>query len=78
MDEHRSVVLCFQEAHLDTSHNNELRRYDLFRKDCATASHASGGVAIVVQRSGSCIEVLIDTTLEAMTVQILLDRTVTV
>lgn len=78
MDEFRPVALCLQETHLNSSHGSVLRRYNLFRKDRVTGLHSSGGVAIVVQKTVSCREIPLNTTLEAVAVQFLLDRTITV
>lgn len=76
MDEFRPVALCLQETHLNASHTNVLRRYHLFRKDRVNTSYASGGSAVVVQKSVSCKELSLNTTLEAVAVQLLLDRTI--
>lgn len=78
LDQHHPIAFCLQETHLNNSHSNILRRFQVFRRDRPLLSHSSGGVAIVVQPSTPCVEVPLNTTLEAVAVRVLLDRLITV
>lgn len=77
LEEHNPIALCLQETYLKESHSNLLKRFQLFRKDRLYGSHASGGVAIIVQRSTPCVEVCLDTKLEAVAAKVLTDRAIT-
>lgn len=78
LDEHRPAAFCLQETHLKETRSNVLRHYQVFRQDRLHSSVASGGVAVVAQRTTPSAEVALYTTLEAVTARILLDRVVTV
>uniref|UniRef100_A0A147BLN2 Putative tick transposon n=1 Tax=Ixodes ricinus TaxID=34613 RepID=A0A147BLN2_IXORI len=77
LNELRPIALALQETHLTSKHTRVLSNYHLFRKD-RSSSHSSGGVAIVVQGGVACVEVPLDTPLEAVAAQILTDRLITV
>lgn len=78
LDDHGPIAFCLQETHLNASHTNILKYFQVFRKDRIQAVHSSGGVAVVVQRSTPCSEVTLQTSLEAVAARILLDRIITV
>lgn len=73
LDLHHPLAFCLQETHLNNNHTNILTRFQVFRRDRLHSSHTSGGVAIIVAKSTPCVEVPLNTTLEAVAVRILSD-----
>lgn len=78
LEEHRPIAFGLQETHLKDTHSNVLRHFQVFRKDRVDSLHISGGSAVVVQRSAACVEVPLNTNLEAVATRILIDRLITV
>lgn len=72
------MALCLQETYLQPVNQNVLRRFNVFRKDRLYAARPSGGVAIVTQKHVPCVEVSLNTSLEAVAVRLLTDRLITV
>lgn len=77
LEEYRPLAVCLQETHLKGSQSGVFRHFHFFRKDRDHSSYSSGGVAIVVQKSAACVEVSVQTALEAVAVRILSDRLIT-
>lgn len=78
LEEHKPRVLCLQETHLNPSHTNFLRRYQVFRKDRPCSVSSSGGVAVVLPREVPCVQVPLSTSLEAVAVRFMLHKALTV
>ena len=70
LDEHRPAAFCLQETHLKESHSNVIRHFNVFRKDRLNPSVASGGAAVVVQRTVPSTEVTLETSTESVAVRI--------
>lgn len=60
------------------SPSNILKHFQVFRINRLFSYHTSGSVAIIVQRSNSCVEVSLNTASEAVAVGVLSDRLITV
>lgn len=72
-------LFCVQETHLKSTQTSFLKQYSIFRKDREDGLAASGGVAIIAQRSVACQHLRLQTNLEAVAIRaILFDRLVTV
>lgn len=78
LEEHHPIAFCLQETHLKQTPYNFLKPFHVFRKDRPCTSHASGGVAVIIPRSLACVEVPLNTQLEAVAARILGDRLITV
>lgn len=77
-DTYKAACLCLQETYLHTNMKTPLRRHNIFRKDRNDTIRASGGVAILTRASIPVRAVNLDTELEAVAVQMCLDRILTV
>uniref|UniRef100_A0A293LMC9 RNA-directed DNA polymerase from transposon X-element n=1 Tax=Ornithodoros erraticus TaxID=265619 RepID=A0A293LMC9_ORNER len=78
LDRHDTTCACLQETYLNERTGNPFRRYNVFRKDRADTTHASGGVAIITKKSIPSKPVSLATDLEAVAVEVCLDKVITV
>lgn len=77
-DQYDTLSFCLQETNLSTQNSNPFRRWKMFRKDRTDAARASGGVAILTPKSLPAKDVPLVTNLEAVAVQICIDKLITV
>lgn len=73
-----AACFCLQETYLTTKSDNIFRHYNSYRKDRVDAARASGGVAILTSKSIPTKHISLVTDLEAVAVQICLDKIMTV
>lgn len=78
LDRQGTICFCLQETYLNAKISSPFRRHNIFRKDRVDAARASGGVAIVTPKAIPSIQVPLSTNLEAVAVQICLDRIITI
>lgn len=69
LEKSQPSIICLQETHLSSVHNNPFRKYNLYRKDRRSSLVSSGGVAIVIPQSIPTKELKLKTTLEAVAIR---------
>ena len=77
MNELKPVALCLQETFLKDTDQFTLKYHSCYFKNCIDNNKASGGVAVVVNNSIPHHVFRLDTTLQAVAVNISLNKTIT-
>ena len=77
VDEQKPVAVWLQETFLKGSDGFTLKYHSCYSKKCSDSDRASGGVAIIVNNSVSHHLVKLETTLQAVAVNISLNKTIT-
>ena len=78
VNELKPVAVCLQETFLKDSDQLTLKYHSCFFKNCNDNDKASGGVGVIVNNSVPHHLVKLDTTLQAVAVNISLNKTITV
>ena len=77
VNELKPVAVCLQETFLKDSDQFTLKYHPCFFKNCSDNDKASGGVGVIVNNSVPHHLVKLDTTLQAVAVNISLNKTIT-
>ena len=78
ISDHRPLCLALQETYLKIDDTATVRGYRSFRKDFNLASRATGGIAILVSNNFPHNPIPLNTTLQALAVQIHIRQLITV
>ena len=78
VNELKPVAVCLQETFLKDSDQFTLKYHSCLFKNCSDNDKASGGVGVIVNNSVPHHLVKLDTTLQAVAVNISLNKTITV
>ena len=78
INEQKAVAVCLQETFLKDSDQVTLKYHSCYFKNCSDNDKASGGVAVLVNNCVPHHVIKLDTTLQAVAVNISLNKTITV
>ena len=77
VDKQKPVAVCLQETFLKDSDGFTLKYHSCYSKNCSDSDRASGGVAIIVNNRVPHHLIKLETTLQAVAVNISLNKTIT-
>ena len=77
LNEQKPVAVCLQETFLKDSDKFKLKYHSCYFKNCSENDKASGGVGVIVNNSIPHHSIKVETTLQAVAVNISFNKTIT-